>query len=444
MNAVIGHIPGTRDCREKLLKNPVKTYSTRPLSAIGKIAVHHSLTLTGSAESFARYHIRQHGWPGIGYHFVIEKNGKVKWCNDLTAKSYHVGKANGTAIGICLVGDFRKEGIEDKQLGPLMKLLRFLQLEFDLRPEDVLGHNEFPDYGWKKCPCIDMQAIRDNLSGPGKTASRISLGSELQKFLSPEPAFDPNQLITKPGESVIAAANRLGMFDQGEIKARNKTIDLKNPLEKPLVVRVKGPEETIPGNVEKLIHTLERLGHKVFRNDQKPFNLNIVGIRNDNSAQNSFDDEIHIFWKYHNEWNFRRFRITTDPGLTWLLSPLNESGTAILKEGQYPVTYRIGLHRNKYAALVQANPVTVIRDFNRDSKLDFESGIEQTGFFGINIHRASASGESVLVDKWSAGCQVFANIREFNEFLSLCRQATAEWNDQLTYTLIRRRDMEST
>ena len=77
-------------------------------------------------------------------------------------------------------------------------------------------------------------------------------------------------------------------------------------------------------------------------------------------------------------------------------------------------------------------------DFNRDGKLDFASGKEQTGFFGINIHRSSPTGESTLVNKWSAGCQVFARITEYNEFIGLCKKAIAEWGNEFTYTLIRK------
>ena len=109
MTVSIGIIPGTRDCRDKLIRHPYKTYDGRPLNAIQKIAVHHSLTSSGSAESFARYHVKHNGWPGIGYHFVIEKDGTVKWCNDLEIKCYHVGNSNRMSIGICLVGDFREQ-----------------------------------------------------------------------------------------------------------------------------------------------------------------------------------------------------------------------------------------------------------------------------------------------------------------------------------------------
>jgi hypothetical protein len=52
----------------------------------------------------------------------------------------------------------------------------------------------------------------------------------------------------------------------------------------------------------------------------------------------------------------------------------------------------------------------VYRDNNKNDVIDFVSQSLDTGVFGINLHHASATGESVQVDGWSAGCQVFANI----------------------------------
>ena len=53
------------------------------------------------------------------------------------------------------------------------------------------------------------------------------------------------------------------------------------------------------------------------------------------------------------------------------------------------------------------------------------------GYFGINIHKAGLN--SVNVDKWSAGCQVFKSAVDFDEFIRLCKMQT--W-DTFTYTLI--------
>ena len=63
---------------------------------------------------------------------------------------------------------------------------------------------------------------------------------------------------------------------------------------------------------------------------------------------------------------------------------------------------------------------------------------EDTGIFGINIHRANEAVASKNIDKWSAGCQVFANDADFETFLELCKRVERQgkgW-DRFTYTLV--------
>lgn len=86
-------------------------------------------------------------------------------------------------------------------------------------------------------------------------------------------------------------------------------------------------------------------------------------------------------------------------------------------------------------------PLTVIRDFNKDNYLDFSDGKEETGLFGINIHQANLSGKTINVNQWSAGCQVFADSLQFNEFISLCEMAQKYWGKTFSYTLINFNDL---
>ena len=124
------------------------------------------------------------------------------------------------------------------------------------------------------------------------------------------------------------------------------------------------------------------------------------------------------------------------PGTYWLENPLNPQGTAILKPGQYKGSHAIGLHRGKYTALVQVRPITVIRDADRNGTPNYNSGTEQTGLFGINIHHALSTGTTKYVDKFSAGCQVFANDTDFNEFMKLCAVHRSRYGNSFTYTLL--------
>lgn len=169
----------------------------------------------------------------------------------------------------------------------------------------------------------------------------------------------------------------------------------------------------------------------------EPYQLNIVGLRNRSIVPNSFDDEIHVFYtKPDGKWNYHIYPATTDPGTFWLNNPMYEQGTAILAQGQYQNTYAIGKHKGLYDALVEVKPVTVIRDYDRDALLDFYNGEKQIGNFGINIHRAESSGTTKLINKYSAGCQVFQDADHFAQFMALCEQHRKLYGNSFTYALI--------
>lgn len=177
------------------------------------------------------------------------------------------------------------------------------------------------------------------------------------------------------------------------------------------------------------------------------YNLNIIGIRAvtdiKNKITNAFDDILVVIFKDRfNLWCREIYNITTDPGNYYMMHHCNIQGCAIVKEGQYNKLWQIGLHQNKYKALVQRSNITVYRDKNCDDYYDFEPSTEEQGIFGINLHRANQNVESKLIDKWSAGCQVFASPTKFNEFLALCdAQITNGMGKYFTYTLLNENDL---
>jgi hypothetical protein len=61
--------------------------------------------------------------------------------------------------------------------------------------------------------------------------------------------------------------------------------------------------------------------------------------------------------------------------------------------------------------------------------------------FGINIHRSNPNSESSVVEKWSAGCQVFKKVKEFNEFIEDCKEASNTWGNKFSYTLLTDKDL---
>lgn len=153
----------------------------------------------------------------------------------------------------------------------------------------------------------------------------------------------------------------------------------------------------------------------------KPGDLCIFGIRNGRFIEetedgivvekavkpigsDSYDDTIILYGPV-----LRGFRATTDPGKYYTEKPLNRSGAAHLRPGNW--LYRRGLHRGK-PGLVQAAKVSIRRDMDRDSKPEGNEPIE-VGWFGINFHPGGASDKIGL---WSAGCQVIHGGREGSQW----------------------------
>lgn len=158
-------------------------------------------------------------------------------------------------------------------------------------------------------------------------------------------------------------------------------------------------------------------------------NFHLIGVRSLANEKNKFDDNIYLV----NGPIMFRYSCTTNPGTHWLKNLMNPKGTALLKPGQYIDTYHLGLHQGKYKALVQRKPVTVYRDGDKDDVAE-ETKTEQTGLFGINIHRANASAVSNFIDRWSAGCQVLNNPKDFASLIAACEKSR---KSAFTYTLLR-------
>ncbi len=183
-------------------------------------------------------------------------------------------------------------------------------------------------------------------------------------------------------------------------------------------------------------------GYAFFSNGH--YNLNIIGIRknNNNAITNKYDDILCVMYKDSTGWVKRLFKITTEPGTYYMKKELgNPKGTAILVPGQYRGCWKIGKHNGKYDALVQQKPVKVYRDGNKDDIYDMYNEVIHEGLFGINIHRSHQGFTRATVDMYSAGCQVFANPKDFNEFMELCKKQSKLYGNSFTYTLINEEDL---
>lgn len=154
------------DRRRDILRHPTKKSPQRKISDIRGIAEHHSLTASGSADAFARYHVLTNGWSQMAYTFVINRDGLVERCADYTDVTPHVGNYNKHYIGICWVGDFRTQEPTPEQYQAHSELIALIRKETGkaFTAGEIIGHQELPAYSWKQCPALDMDALRGNLA----------------------------------------------------------------------------------------------------------------------------------------------------------------------------------------------------------------------------------------------------------------------------------------
>jgi hypothetical protein len=179
----------------------------------------------------------------------------------------------------------------------------------------------------------------------------------------------------------------------------------------------------------------------VWFNGSKDYDVNVVGVRNSSTLSkvtNLFDDKITLSYKVNGEWFFHEWDATTEPGKKGVMQFHNSGGVARLVPNQYRSTYKVSMHQGKYQALCQRlKNVTVWRDKNKD--MNFDEIIQDTGMFGINIHKAGTV--SNFVENWSEGCQVFKRTKDFNDFMVLINRAKEIHGNHFTYTLITSNDI---
>lgn len=99
---------------------------------------------------------RANGWNGIGYHYVIYRDGAVAKGRDESVIGAHCTGHNANSIGICYIGGMDEANKNPKdtrtpqQKESLLKLLRELKKKYP--KAKIYSHNEFAN---KACPSFN-------------------------------------------------------------------------------------------------------------------------------------------------------------------------------------------------------------------------------------------------------------------------------------------------
>jgi len=114
----------------------------------GAIVIHHSGLIIGDVDStledIHKMHVEKNHWSGIGYHFLIHKNGEIEYARPLEYKGAHTFKNNEFTVGISLTGNYQLAEPPTVQVKSAIQLIGALCDKYNFAPTDttIFGHRD--------------------------------------------------------------------------------------------------------------------------------------------------------------------------------------------------------------------------------------------------------------------------------------------------------------
>ncbi|MHC4960341.1 MAG: peptidoglycan recognition protein family protein [Planctomycetota bacterium] len=141
-----------------------------PMGSVRYITVHHEgshvRTLTDLHETaellerLRRYQVNQLGWADIGYHYVIDRTGRVWTARLPDWQGAHVRNNNPNNLGVMVLGNFEKQQPTEAQLAMLPSVIGQLRREHNVPRENVKTHREWVVTA---CPGRELQPRFDSM-----------------------------------------------------------------------------------------------------------------------------------------------------------------------------------------------------------------------------------------------------------------------------------------
>ena len=132
------------------------------------IVIHHTGSVKDIDASAAQIHDwhQSQGWAGIGYHYVVRKDGTIERGRPEWAIGAHAGEngMNSHSIGIHLSGDFNAAYPTAKQVDSTAMLIAYICEKYNITADrqHVKGHREV---GSTDCPGKNLFSILETLTG---------------------------------------------------------------------------------------------------------------------------------------------------------------------------------------------------------------------------------------------------------------------------------------
>ncbi|MFW5682507.1 MAG: peptidoglycan recognition family protein [Phycisphaeraceae bacterium] len=130
---------------------PVGT-RVNPMGAIRRLTIHHegwkpvhftdAKTTAERLELVRSIHVDRRGWGDLGYHFIIDRAGRVWEGRDIRFQGAHVKDNNEHNIGVMVLGNFDLQRPSDAQLRSLVQTVHTLAQRYRISAHRVQTHQE--------------------------------------------------------------------------------------------------------------------------------------------------------------------------------------------------------------------------------------------------------------------------------------------------------------
>jgi peptidoglycan hydrolase-like protein with peptidoglycan-binding domain len=251
-------------------------------------------------------------------------------------------------------------------------------------------------------------------------ADRVDLVLEIQQALTNLGYLDP------PPDGFMGPTSQWAL---AEFSRRNG-LSTDGGFTKDIAAALLNPKALLPA-IKPAGHWIDRILAYMIRKNyfvcRHPDSKNIVYVEGvdpdgnlNDEAPDAFNDlRIVISIGPDGTPSSQAWAATTDPGRDYTMQPLNPKGAAQIAFNQFK-SWHVGTHVgptgfDPHEALVQAAPVDIYRDTNKDFKRD---GPIYTGMFGIDQHWGY---DQQKVGKASAGCLVGEMRKEHRAFMALIK-----------------------
>lgn len=142
---------------------PVRS-KVNAMNGISKITIHHegwtTVNFTSQAttaeriEKIRKYHTGENRWGDIGYHYIVDRAGRVWEGRPIQYQGAHVSQNNENNVGILVLGNFEKQSPTTAQVNSLYSTAAALVKQHKIKSSKVRSHREINP---TTCPGKNLQ-----------------------------------------------------------------------------------------------------------------------------------------------------------------------------------------------------------------------------------------------------------------------------------------------